>query len=550
MRQWTRTATLSVIGVSVLGLIGVGLNAGGQVGDQGELDKPAERRAKNVILFIGDGMGVSTVTATRVYSVGVAGQLAIDQFPYTALSRTYAADSITPDSAPTMTAMMTGRNTNGGVLGLDDKTEVRDFNRDGDGESLWTLLEQAKQRDMRVGVVSTARITHATPAATFAHINNRDNENAIALQALPGDSTYNQRLEDGIDVLFGGGRQFFVPTTVVDEEGGTGSRTDGRDLRAEYAARGYSYVWNTAGFNALRPANLPVLGLFERSHMEYEYDRATDSGTEPSLTEMTLKSIALLSAPDTGRRARRDPGFFLMVEGGRIDHAHHEGNALRALTDAEQLDRAIGAAVKAVDLRDTLIIVSADHSHVFNIAGYPLRPLNELPYPVAVLHPRIRRSGRPWHPRHRVQRGSGQRRRRPGNRPRRCAVHRAGLRKRARVPWLSARRPEDRRLSRTQRHRAERSQSRGLFSRSRRAAGFGDSLGRGGRDLRDWTWCRPGTRHGEEHVHLSRDGQGPGDRSPSLRKPGGTGAPGRRGALRRPGAKTAKKEVMMRSLSC
>jgi alkaline phosphatase len=372
----------AVIGVAGLAVVGVGLNAGGPVEDQDDFERPSARRAKNVILFIGDGMGVSTVTATRVYSVGVAGQLTVDHFPYTALSRTYAADSITPDSAPTMTAMMTGRNTNGGVIGLDEKTEVRDFNHDGDGASVWTLLEQAKQRDMRVGVVSTARITHATPAATFAHINNRDNENAIALQALPGDATYNERLADGIDVLFGGGRQFFVPTTVVDEEGGTGSRTDGRDLRAEYAARGYKYVWNTAGFNALKSKSLPVLGLFERSHMEYEYDRATDAGGEPSLTDMTIKSIELLRGRDGSRRGRRDEGFFLMVEGGRIDHAHHEGNALRALTDAQELDRAIGAAVRAVDLRDTLIIVSADHSHVFNIAGYPLRPLNELPYPV------------------------------------------------------------------------------------------------------------------------------------------------------------------------
>ena len=116
-------------------------------------------------------MGVSTVTATRVYSVGVGGDLVMDKFPYTALSRTYSSDSITADSAPTMTALMTGFNTNAGVLGLDETTEFDDFNGDGDGQRLRTLLEQAKGRGMRAGVVSTARITHATPAATFAHIN-------------------------------------------------------------------------------------------------------------------------------------------------------------------------------------------------------------------------------------------------------------------------------------------------------------------------------------------------------------------------------------------
>ena len=136
---------------------------------------------------------------------------------------------------------------------------------------------------MRVGVISTARITHATPAATFAHINDRNNENAIALQALPGDATYNRRLGDGIDLLFGGGRQFFVPTTTTDEEGGTGSR----DRRSRPARRvpgdGLLLRVEHGRASTTSPAkSLPVLGLFERGHMEYEYDRPSDTGGEPS----------------------------------------------------------------------------------------------------------------------------------------------------------------------------------------------------------------------------------------------------------------------------
>jgi alkaline phosphatase len=387
MKHWgsRRVATGLALAV-VLAAGGAGMVMDGEVSAQQGAGKP--RLAKNVILFIGDGMGVSTVTATRVYSVGVSGKLVVDQFPYTALSRTYSEDAITPDSAPTMTAMMTGRNTNAGVIGLDETTEYDDFNGDGDGKVLGTLLERAKRQDMRVGVVSTARITHATPAATFAHINDRNDENAIALQALPGDASYNRRLGSGIDVLFGGGRQFFVPSGVADEEGGTGSRADARDLRAEFQAAGYTYVWNQAGFDALPRRSLPVLGLFERSHMEYEYDRPADAGGEPSLTEMTLKAIDLLRrGRDSSGAYRPDFGYFLAVESGRIDHAHHEGNAFRAITDTEEFDRAIGAAIRAVNLRDTLIIVSADHSHVFNIAGYPMRPLNELPYPVPSFDP-------------------------------------------------------------------------------------------------------------------------------------------------------------------
>ena len=351
----------------------------GAADDQGQpMNGIGARKARNVIFFVGDGMGVSTVTATRIYSVGLDGQLVVDQFPYTALSRTYSADAITPDSAPTMTAMMTGVNTNQSVIGFGPGTEPNDFNRDGDGEAPWTLLELAKRRGMRVGVVSTAQITHATPAATYAHINQRNNENDIALQALPTDATFNRRLGTGIDVLMGGGRRFFVPSGQVDEEGTGGSRTDARDLRKEFEAAGYTYVWNAAGFNTLRPSHLPVLGLFERGHMEYEFDRPTDTGGQPSIVEMTTKAIELLSSGQRG-----SDGYFLMVESGRIDHAHHEGNAYRALTDMEALDAAIGAAASMVDLRDTLIIVSADHSHVFNIAGYPMRPLQELPYRVS-----------------------------------------------------------------------------------------------------------------------------------------------------------------------
>lgn len=371
VRQWKSVAAIGLLTAA----------AGAAATAQGGFDRDDERRdggrrARNVIFFIGDGMGVSTITATRVFSVGVDGQLVVDQFPYTALSKTYSSDSITPDSAPTMSAMMTGVNTNQSVIGLDDSTEPSDFNNDGDGEAPWTLLELAKRRGMKVGAVSTAQITHATPAATYAHINQRNNENDIALQALPADATFNKRLGRGVDVLMGGGRRFFVPNTTTDEEGVRGARTDGRNLRAEFQSAGYHYVWNTAGFSNLKA--LPVLGLFESGHMEYEYDRPTDLGGEPSLKDMTVKAIQLLESATR----RRSAGYFLHVEGGRIDHAHHAGNGYRALVDAQELDEAIGAAAQIVDLRETLIIVSADHSHVFNISGYPLRPLQELPYPI------------------------------------------------------------------------------------------------------------------------------------------------------------------------
>lgn len=334
------------------------------------------RRARNVILFVGDGMGVSTVTATRIFSVGVGGELAIDRLPHVAFSRTFTADHITPDSAGTMTAMMCGVNANQGIVGFGPETERGDFNKDGDGTPLVSLLEQAVGAEMRVGVVTTTRVTHATPASCYAHANDREDEAAIALQALPGDESFNPRLGAGLDLILGGGRTHFVSAGVLDEEQEPGSRLDHRDLRSEYQAAGYHYVWNAEQFAAVSGSDLPVLGLFESSHMEYEQDRPGDTGGEPSLAEMTRKAIDLLGGATSGTEA----GYFLMVEGGRIDHAHHAGNAYRALVDTREFDQAVATALDAVDLEETLIIVTADHSHVFNIGGYPLRPIAELPY--------------------------------------------------------------------------------------------------------------------------------------------------------------------------
>lgn len=356
----------------------VGLTAGGSVRAQSAFaPMPKVSKARNVIVFIGDGMGVSTVSATRMYSVGVDGLLMMDRFPHTAVSRTFTADHLTPDSAGTISAMMTGVKANSGVLGFGPQTERGDFNKDGDTERLWTLLELSKQAGMRTGVVSTAKITHATPAGTYAHVNERGNEEDIALQALPGNPRYNTRLGKGIDLLMGGGRSYFVPAGQTDEEGDMGKRKDGQDLRELFQKSGYTYVYNQKGFDALNPKSLPVLGLFESGHMEWEYDRPQDVGKEPSLAEMTAKSIELLS-----RAPGKNPGYFLLVEGGRIDHAHHAGNAFRAIIDTEAFDKAIEEALSRVNLQETLIIVTADHSHVFTLAGYPVRPVDELAYKV------------------------------------------------------------------------------------------------------------------------------------------------------------------------
>jgi alkaline phosphatase len=346
---------------------------------------PKYKRAKNVILFVGDGMGVSTVTGSRIFSgqqKGLDGeryQLAFEKLPYVALSKTYSANQQTSDSAPTMTAMVTGVKTNDGLLSV-NQSVVRSepSNAVIQANKVKTILEQAEKRGLSTGVVSTARVTHATPAACYAHIGNRDWEadsnvpagsdvKDIAAQLI--DNFGKNGIGDGLEVALGGGRTYFLPNTQFDPEYVTtkGKRKDGRDLTAEFKTKfGGEYVWNKAQFDAINPKTTKkLLGLFEPSHMQYEHDRPADTAGEPSLAEMTTKAIDVLK--------KNNKGYFLMVEGGRIDHASHAGNAYRTFSDTVALDEAVKATMAKVDMRDTLIIVTADHSHTLTIAGYPKR---------------------------------------------------------------------------------------------------------------------------------------------------------------------------------
>jgi alkaline phosphatase len=177
------------------------------------------------------------------------------------------------------------------------------------------------------------------------------------------------RYGDGLEVAMGGGRAQFLPKETADPEdpNKTGARKDGRNLIDAWLKRygdGGAFVWNQQQLQALNVAKTRhLLALFEPSHMQYEADRVRDRAGEPSLAEMTFKAISILE--------KNPNGFFLLVEGGRIDHAHHAGNALRALDDTVAMDEAVEAALAATDARDTLIIVTADHSHVLAMAGYP-----------------------------------------------------------------------------------------------------------------------------------------------------------------------------------
>lgn len=327
--------------------------------------------AKNVILFIGDGMGPTVLTATRLFKVGEEGNLEMMKLPRSARIKTFSNDAQTTDSAPSMAAYTTGVKMNNEVIAMSSDTKAvapgKDVNGNktvnncssDNGKPVPTILELAKAAGKSVGAVTTTELTHATPAATYAHICHRDAAYDIAAQAVPGGAGFNQALGDGVDVLMGGGANHWTPYSASNK----GGRNDNRDLTAEMKAKGYSYV--TTQSELAKVTSGKVLGLFSsKSHLDYELDRVAKgaANSQPSLSEMTAKAIDLLS--------KNSQGYFLMVEGGRIDHALHGTNAKRSLTDAVALDEAVKTALGKVDLNNTLIVVTADHDHTMTINGY------------------------------------------------------------------------------------------------------------------------------------------------------------------------------------
>ncbi len=345
----------------------------------------AAGEAKNVIFFLGDGMGPVTTTAARIWKYKEEGTLNMQALPYTARVKTYSLDAQTTDSAPSMAAYMTGVKTRNEVLGMDGATKAVAPSKDaatnvsnavnncpaaGNGAASANLLELAKAKGKAIGSVTTARLTHATPGATYAHVCHRDTEYEVARQAVPGGAGYNAALGTGLDVMMGGISYYWRPYAAGTTPRG---RPDGRDLVAELQAKGYTYANDLTTMNAApTTAGSKLIGLYDfalaQGHMSYELDR--DATKEPSLAQMTTKAIDVLS--------KNANGFFLMVEGGRIDHALHGTNAARALADTIAFDDAVKAAIDKVKVFDptlanTLIVVTADHDHTMAFNGYGKR---------------------------------------------------------------------------------------------------------------------------------------------------------------------------------
>ena len=306
-------------------------------------------QAKNVILFIGDGMGISTITATRIFDgqskdmEGEENSLAFDNFENVALIKTYNTNAQVPDSAGTATAIMSGYKTNIGTINV---RPGQKYEGCGSIPAIKTLTDRSHSAGKSVGIVTTTRITHATPAAMFAHADNRnwESDNEVPREAKDAGckSIAQQMVESEAEIIMGGGTSKFSENQL-------------NTLKANY-----TFAENKADMKNFKDGKLRA--LFSKSHMSFEADR--DPAEQPSLAAMTETAIKNLKS--------NQEGYVLMVEAGRIDHAHHGTNAFRALTDAQALNEAVKVAIEMAS-EETLIMVTADHSHVFTMAGYPVR---------------------------------------------------------------------------------------------------------------------------------------------------------------------------------
>ena len=305
----------------------------------------SDDKVKNVILLIGDGMGPGAIVATRIRATGPAGSLYFERFPFVGIVKTQSANYLIPDSASNATALATGFKTNNSMVGMSPK-----------GVVYKTILEQARDCGFKTGLVVTSTISHATPACFASHIKNRDLEAEIAEQLVANK----------VNVLFGGGREFFIPRKTPGSK-----RKDDKDVIMQAKDLGYTYIDD--GNNLQEVKGDYILGLFGITHL-------TTRKPEPMLSELTQKAIEVLSddekKPFNGNLlggifnavtlglfdGDKEEGFFLMVEGSQIDFAAHLDDANDMIRQTLLFDEAVKKAVDfAMKDKHTLVLVTADH---------------------------------------------------------------------------------------------------------------------------------------------------------------------------------------------
>ena len=339
------------------------------------------RTPKNVIFFLGDGMGTQEITAARYYQ-GATNPLNVDRLPITGFQTTWSVKPAAsapylpdydPDSASTGSMWATGKKT------IDERISQGPSSAENvPGENYQTVLEVAQRRGLKVGNVSTAEITDATPAVLASHISLRGCQGPANMAVCPLEtkqagglgSIAEQEIDHKVDVLLGGGRaRFEQPLTFGPDTGKT--------LVQVAQDRGFQYATDAAGLDQIKDSRKPVLGLFTAGNMTVEWAGPAASlgkgnapaactetnrpADQPSLADLTTKAISLLE---------NRKGFFLQVEGASIDKQDHATNACGQVGETVAFDRAIGVAVEYQRTHpDTLIVVTADHAHTSQIVS-------------------------------------------------------------------------------------------------------------------------------------------------------------------------------------
>lgn len=338
--------------------------------------QPSEKKAKNIIIFLGDGMSHPTIAAARVQMGGEEKKLYFENFPNTASSKTYCVDKQVADSACSATAYLTGVKANDATIGLNAQAlRTNCFDGNIDSKKTESIASWAMKAGKDAGFVTTTRVTHASPTGVYGNIADRDWEydgavtndgcNSTEVNDIAEQLVYNE-ISQKLKVMMGGGSRNFIPTTEEMNEF-KGYRTDGKNLVNEWKdlnPKG-TFVSTNTDLNNIDPTKVDkLLGLFSSDHIFYNLDIQRDGLQHlmPSLTNMTLKAIDILS--------QNNEGYFLFVEGGRIDHGHHKNYARYAVDEAVEFSKAIEATVAKVNLDETLIVVTADHGHVMTLSGY------------------------------------------------------------------------------------------------------------------------------------------------------------------------------------
>ncbi len=334
-----------------------------------------EKPAKNVILFIGDGMGLTTISAARIFagqSKGMEGEenlLAFENFPHIALVKTYAANAQIPDSAATASAINTGIKTNNDVISVPASVPVGDCSAQLNNPVPKSIAQYAEEAGRSTGVITTTVIQDATPSAVYAHSAARDwiSDQHISDQAREAGciDISVQLAESGLEVAMGGGRAVVFTEDVPDPEAGRGGlRLDGRNLVAEWMANFTSpaYVTSAEELAALDLDSVDsLMGLYAFGSMVFEEEDGSDGSSNPTLAEMTAAAINVLS--------RNPNGYFLMVEHEGSDDMQHAGFLRKTFEAIQEISDAVAQAAKMSDLSETLIVVTADHGQGLVFAG-------------------------------------------------------------------------------------------------------------------------------------------------------------------------------------